>query len=73
MIVWLRMTILCTISKACDKGRGGHVTGGMVLPVTAASLGAALVLVIAVFTVTTIKLQKDKANMAKLIIMASPG
>ena len=43
------------------------MTGGMILPVTAASLVAALVLVIAVFTVTTIKLQNDKANMAKLI------
>ena len=43
------------------------MTGELVLPVTAASLGAALILVIAVFTVTTVKLQKDKANMAKLI------
>ena len=39
----------------------------MVLPITAASLGGALVLVIAVFIVMIIKLQKDKANMKKLI------
>ena len=39
----------------------------MVLPITAASLGAALVLVIAVFIVIVIKLQKDKINMKMLI------
>ena len=43
------------------------MTGELVLPVTAASLGAALVLVIAVSMVMVIKLQKDKINMAKLI------
>ena len=39
----------------------------MVLPITAASLGAALVLVTAVSLVMGIKLQKDKANMKMLI------
>ena len=43
------------------------MAGELVLPVTAASLGAALVLVIAVSIVMVIKLQKDKINMAKLI------
>ena len=37
------------------------------VPVTAASLGAALVIVIAVSMVMVIKLQKDKINMAELI------
>ena len=45
----------------------GIGTGELVLPITAASLGAALVLVIAVFIVTVIQLQKDKANMKMLI------
>ena len=39
----------------------------LILSIIAASLGAALVLVIAVFIVTVIKLQKDKANMKMLI------
>ena len=43
------------------------MTGELILPVTAASLGAALVLVIAVTIVMVIKLQKDKISMAKLI------
>ena len=43
------------------------MAGELVLPVTAASLGAALVLVIAVSIVMVIKLQMDKINMAKLI------
>ena len=43
------------------------MTGELVLPVTAASLGAALVIVIAISMVMVIKLQKDKINMAKLI------
>ena len=45
----------------------GIGSGELVLPITAASLGAALVLVIAVFIVTVIKLQKDMANMKMLI------
>ena len=53
--------------KALDSGRGSHMTGELILPVTAASLGAALVPVITVSILTVIKLQKDKANMAKLI------
>ena len=58
---------ISTHDKALDSGRGGHMTGKLVLPVTAASLGAALILVIAVSIVTVIKLQTEKANMAKLI------
>ena len=50
-----------------DQGRGRHVTGELVLPVTAASLGAALVLVIAVFTMTIVKLQRDKESLRRLI------
>ena len=45
----------------------GIGTGELVLPITAASLGATLVLVITVSIVTVIKLQKDKANMKMLI------
>ena len=59
---------------ALDCGRGGHMTAELVLPVTAASLGAALVLVTAVSIVMVIKLQRDKTNMAKLIrSMSSSG
>ena len=43
------------------------MAGELVLHVTAASLGATLVLVIAVSIVMVIKLQMDKINMAKLI------
>ena len=43
------------------------MTGELVFPVTVGSLGAALVLVIAVFTVTVVKLQKDKDNLRRLV------
>ena len=43
------------------------MTGESVLTVTAAGLGATLVLVIVVSVVMVIKLLKDKINMAKLI------
>ena len=51
-------------SSDSDCGRG---TEELVLPITAASLGASLVLVIAVFIVMAMKFQKDKANMKMLI------
>ena len=51
-------------SSDSDCGRG---TEELVLPITAASLGAALVLVIAVSIVMAMKFQKDKANMKMLI------
>ena len=51
-------------NEAFNSGRG---TEELVLPITAAGLGSALVLVIAVFIVTVIKLQRDKANMKMLI------
>ena len=59
---------LASLSHFAFEGVGGcHVTGELVLPVTAASLGTALVIMIAVSIVMVIKLQKDKRNMAKLI------
>jgi hypothetical protein len=45
----------------------GRETGELVLSITAASLGAVLVLVIAAFIVMVIKLQNAKANMKKLM------
>ena len=47
------------------------MTGELVLSVTAASLGATLVLVIAVLTVTIVKLQRDKENLRRLIELES--
>ena len=59
---------LASLSHYAFEGvEGCHVTGELVLPVTAANLGAALVLVIAITIVMIIKLQKDKISMAKLI------
>ena len=43
------------------------MTGELVFPVTVGSLGATLVLVIAVFTVTVVMLQKDKDNLRRLV------
>ena len=61
--------IKCSLFHKALEGRSGchSMAGELVLPVTAASLGAALVLVIAVSIVMVIKLQKDKINMVKLI------
>ena len=48
--------------------------GELVFPVIIGSLGAALVLVIAVFTVTIIKLQKDKKRLIKsMAVQSSSG
>ena len=41
--------------------------GELILPVIAASLGATLVIVTAIFMVTIVKLQKDKAHMRRPI------
>ena len=43
------------------------MTGELVLPVTAASLGAALILVISILTVMIVKLQRDKENLRRQI------
>ena len=62
------------LNKVIGGGRGCHVTGELVFPVTVAGLGAALVLMIAVFTVTIIKLQKDKRWLINsMAVQSSPG
>ena len=48
-----------------DSGQGCHTTRELVSSVT--SLAVTLVIVITVFTVTTIKLQRDKVNMRRQI------
>ena len=61
---------LCILAKYPHNASDSDSKSGteeLVLPITAASLGASLVLVIAVSIVMAIKFQKDKANMKKLI------
>ena len=54
------------LCEAVDSRRG-YENRELIFPVIAASLGAALVLMIAIFMVIIIKLQKDKANLRRLI------
>ena len=54
------------LCEAVDSRRG-YENRELIFPVTAASLGATLFLVIAIFTVIIIKLHKDKANMRRLM------
>ena len=48
-----------------DNGRGCHTTRELISPV--ASLAITLIIVITVFIITTVKLQRDKVNMRRQI------